>query len=127
MPIRNILKMIFNKHEGCRGLTLFRFFRWNVEIWICPKRYVIKPHSHPNEHIELMYLCGKTMFCRIKDGVAESYKPKWYHVFRTFSVKPGIIHWFEVSNQPLIFINFAKFLKGHKPQSASKDFKQYYV
>jgi hypothetical protein len=128
--------ILFNRHESCIGLTLFRLWRWNVELWYCPKGYRIKPHSHPNEHIELMFIYGRTTFYRIIKWTTHTvfgdvygdhvqhYKPKWYHVGRTFSVKPGIVHYFEVSDRPLIFINFATFTKGHKPTSASVDFKE---
>lgn len=116
---------IFNKHEGCIGLTLFRAFRFNIEIWFCPKGYSIKPHSHPEEHIELMYIYGRTVFHRISDaGIKQFFEPEWYHIFNTFTVARGTIHWFEVSDRPLIFINIAKFKKGHKPKSAAKDFKE---
>lgn len=121
----NVTNMtLFNRHGPCIGLTLFRFARWNIELWYCPKKYEIELHSHPNEHIELMYLFGKTTFYRDKGISTECFKPKWYHIFRTFSVKPGQLHSFSVSNCPLIFINISKFLQGHKPMSASVDFKQ---
>lgn len=123
---------LFNRHEKCVGLTLWRFGRRNVEIWYCPRGYEIKPHSHPNERIELMYIFGKTTFFRRKPDYnfagywlpqEESFKPKWYHIFRCFTVDYGQIHWFKVSNLPLIFINFSKFWQGYKPTSAAIDFK----
>lgn len=127
---------LFNRYEKCIGLTLLRFWKWNVELWYCPSGYRIKPHSHPNEHIELMYVFGRTTFYRVINWTTptafgpfsgetqQSYTPKWYHFGRRFTVRPGIVHWFEVSNKPLIFINFATFINGHRPTSASIDFKE---
>lgn len=115
---------LFNRHERCVGLTLFRWRRWNVEIWYCPKGYEVKPHSHNHEHIELMYLFGKTTFSRlnIDSQKSESFSPRWYHMFRRFTVLPMQTHWFKVSSLPLVFINFATFLDGYQPTSASIDF-----
>lgn len=127
---------LFNRHERCIGLTLWRFGQKNIELWYCPSGYEIKPHSHPNEKIELMYLFGDTEFFRIVEkmhdfvfgkhmGVrSESFKPKWYHVFRKFTIDYGVVHWFKVSKLPLIFINIATFKDGHKPVSAAVDFKE---
>lgn len=86
-----------------------------------------------------MYLFGNAEFWRTKleyndvfksgdDNIhehvkeSEGFKPKWYHMFRSFSVKAGQIHWFTVSSLPLIFINFATFIDGKKPTSAAVDF-----
>lgn len=120
---------LFNRHERCYGLTLFRAFQWNVEIWVCLPGYEIKPHSHPNEHVELMYLFGRTTFYRINVNdvnnlFTESFTPCKKNIFKTFTISPGTIHWFKVSTWPLVFINFARFLDGHKPVSAAKDFIQ---
>lgn len=54
----------------------------------------------------------------------EGIKPKWYNIFRRFSVPEDTNHWFSVSKWPLIFINFATFKNGYKPQSAAIDFKE---
>jgi len=127
---------LINRYEKCVGLTLWRFGQHNVELCNCPSDYEIKPHSHDNEHIELMYIFGRTTFWRHGKDTAkyikhnnpfvattyESFSPKWYHIFRKFTVLPKQVHWFKVSNRPLIFVNFARFLDGHKPTSASIDF-----
>lgn len=117
---------MINYHEKCTGIVLFKWRQRFIQLWICKRGYEIKPHSHPEEDIELMYLFGKTVFYRKHEtypDVNEVYKPKWYHVFRTFTVKAGTIHWFTVSSLPLVFINFSKFKKGYKAKSAAIDFK----
>jgi len=116
---------LVHRYEQCIGIPLFKSKRRYVEIWYCPRGYKIKEHSHPNERIELMYIFGKTTFFRRekKDQKEQSFTPKWYHCFRTFSVPYGFLHRFEVSNLPLIFINFSKFFPGYEPVSASVDFE----
>jgi hypothetical protein len=96
--------------------------RKNVEVWYCPSGYTIKKHSHPEENIELMYILGKTTFYRERESKIEKFTPRYYHMFRSFSVNAGDNHWFDVANFPLVFINVATFLEGKKPKSASVDF-----
>lgn len=113
---------MIDRHESCIGIRLFKSSRWFIQLWVCMPNYEIKPHSHDEEDIELMYILGKTTFYR-KNGEVQSFTPKWYNVFRKFSIPAGTIHWFTVSNLPLIFINFAKFKQGIVPKSASIDFQ----
>lgn len=74
-----------------------------------------------------MYLFGDTTFSRIKhrwDGdYIEDFTPHWYDCFRKFTVKAGQVHWFTVSELPLLFINISTFKRGYKPKSAAVDFK----
>ncbi len=114
---------LINRHGPCRGITLFRLFSYNIELWFCPKGYTIEKHSHPKEEIELMFIKGDTTFYRLSSfGEVQYYIPAWTDIFQTFSVKPGQVHWFSVSNKSLIFINFSRFIDG-KPTSAANDFQ----
>lgn len=118
---------LINRHGPCVGIKLFSYGQRFVQLWYIPPGYTIEPHSHDDEDIELMYLCGKTVFFKDKGGdpivvIPERFKPRWYHIFRKFTVKAGTVHWFSTTNTPLIFINFSKFLPGNKPRSAAKDF-----
>src|SRR5579859_3900335 len=101
---------IINRHKSCIGITLFRLFNLNIELWYCPRGFKIEPHSHPEEDIQLMYLFGKTTFYLVHESIGgKRFIPKWYHFGHCFSVPAGFEHWFVVSKWPLIFINFAKF------------------
>lgn len=123
---------IFDRHERCVGLRLWKSRTRFVQLWFCPKGYVVKPHSHNDQHIELMYLFGKTTFYRVRQSMipieynpcrsVQGFEPSWKHIFRRFTVLPGQCHWFTVSTLPLIFINFATFIDGKEPVSASVDF-----
>lgn len=114
---------LIDRHGPCVGLRLFKSKTRFIQLWFCPEYYVIEQHSHPDEHIELMYLFGSTTFYRL-GGHIEWFTPKWYDMFKTFSVKPGVVHWFNVTNQPLVFINWSKFNPGKTPVSAAVDFKE---
>jgi len=116
---------LIRKYESCVGLLLFKFGQRTVELWYCPAWYEIKEHSHPQEDIELMYLFGKTIFYRRKAAARseEQFNPRWYHVFRRFTVAAGWSHRFDVGDRPLVFINFARWKVGVKPTSASVDFQ----
>lgn len=125
---------MINRHEGCWGLVLFKWRQRFIQIWFCKSGYEIKPHSHPEEDIELMYIFGSTTFFRMPRWskfystfdymIPEKFTPKWYHIFRTFTVNNGVRHWFKVSKWPLVFINFSTFLPGNKAKSAAIDFKE---
>lgn len=113
--------MLFNRHERCVGFKLWSTKTRFVQLWYCPRGYRVEAHSHNDQNIELMYVFGMTTFYRISDTL-ESFRPRWKHIFRSFSVKAGQVHWFTVSSLPLIFINFATFIDGKKPTSAAIDF-----
>lgn len=119
--MKGTFKMLFNRHERCIGLRLWKSKTRFVQLWYCPRGYRVEPHSHNDEQIELMYLFGKTTFFRLS-SVVESLSPRWYHMFKSFTVKAGQVHWFTVSTMPLVFINFATFLNGKEPTSAAIDF-----
>lgn len=116
---------IIRHHESCVGIQMFKWNQHTAELWYCPAGYNIQKHSHPNEDIELMYICGQTTFYRQwhAESIEESFAPRWYHVFRSFTVPPNWPHRFSVGKWPLVFINFAKWKVGTKPTSASVDFE----
>jgi hypothetical protein len=124
---------ILNRHRDCIGLTLFRWKNFRLELWYCPKNFVIEEHCHPSQDIELMYLYGETTFCRRKiinnkmseiapfEAIDVSF-PKYFG--KKFTVSHDDSHWFSVRNKPLIFLNFQRFLPGKIPVSAAVDFKE---
>lgn len=112
---------IFNRHEKCFGITLYRFGRYRAEIWFCAPLYNIVEHSHFEEDVELMHIYGDTKFTRrnLWNGAIESVIPR---MFQKFSVRHYHSHWFSVGKKWLVFINFQKFRKNYKPKSAAIDF-----
>lgn len=112
-----------NRHERCVGIRLWKSSRRFIQLWFCPSGYEIQQHSHPDEEIELRYLFGKSIFYRLKGKNVESFRPRWYHFGRSFTIPAGVVHWFKVSTWPLVFINSATFPKGVTPRSAAIDYK----
>lgn len=110
--------MLIKKYDKCRGLTLFCCYKICIEIWYFPSYYTIKPHFHPRENIEVLYLFGNATFYREKDGKRKEAKMNFIPKF--LSVPAGYVHGFSVGKYPLIAINFAKFVEG-KATSASND------
>lgn len=116
---------IFRKYDTCRGILLFKWGQLTVELWYCPAGYVIPEHSHLDEDIELVYLMGQSTFYRRQSFGAEeeSFKPRWKHFLKSFTIHRGWSHRFDVGLVPLLFLNVARWRSGVKPTSASVDFK----
>jgi hypothetical protein len=110
--------------ESCVGLSLPHFGKYKVEFWYAPAGYSIKPHTHPNEDIKLILLFGHDVrFHRRKqeDFLGESFLAKFTNAFKVFTINATDEHWFEVSDWPLIFVNFEKWKT--EPSSACDDLK----
>lgn len=130
---------LIDRHGPCIGIRLWKSGQKFVQLWIIPPNYIIEPHSHDDENIELMYLWGKTTFWRAVRVVKskfyhndeliekietdeEGFIPTRHDVGRCFSVPAGTMHWFKTTSTRLIFINFSTFIKGKSPRSAALDF-----
>lgn len=121
---------LFNRHESCRGITLFKVGRYRAELWYCPAGYAIREHRHPKEDVELMFLFGCCTFYRRDNRIGnkvESANMNLADFSRRFTVKNYHSHWFTVGRWPLIFINFQRFLDHYKPMSAAEDFQETYT
>ena len=115
---------MLRKHESCWGISFPAIGRYKVEIWTAPAGYSIRPHSHDNEDIKLMFLYGNNVrFHRKKKGhfLSESFLATWKNIFKVFNIRAGDVHSFDVSDTRLIFINLEIWKKGVKPTSASTD------
>lgn len=115
---------LVHRHESCIGFSLPSIGKYKVEIWYCPSKYAIKPHSHDNINIKLMFIFGhNTKFFRSKsDGTGLiTFLARARHMFKTFTIHAGDLHWFSVSTYPLVFINFETW--KCKPSSAAIDFQ----
>jgi quercetin dioxygenase-like cupin family protein len=112
---------ILHRHKDCRGITLLRHGRINIELWYVPAGQNIEPHSHKNFSSSIFILLGKGLSCKIKEGVVK----KTNEVRRLFSFSRDTVHWFESESKriPTIFINVEKW--NGEPTSACKDFVKY--
>ncbi len=114
---------IIQRFEGCVGIRLFRTRKFNVELWYIPPRFRIKEHYHPNMDIEILYLWGDTTFYRNDNKKKEylAFNTTWRNMFKLFTIKHYHSHYLCNFSKPLIFINFSKWIRNSKPQSASID------
>lgn len=112
----------FHKYEKCYGVTLPHVGRKQIEFWFCLPHYSIRPHTHNNENIKLVFLFGNNVrFHRLKKGylLGDTYLAKWNNIGRTFTINAGDLHHFDVSNFPLVFMNVETWLT--EPTSAAHD------
>lgn len=110
------------KYEKCRGLSFPSVGKYKIEVWYAPRNYRIRPHTHNNEDIKLMLLFGNNVrFHRQKAGefLSESYFATLKDIFKVFTINAGDCHSFDVSNWPLLFLNFEKWKCN--PSSACED------
>lgn len=122
ITIPYIMTKMVDRYERCIGFRLFKSISCFVQLWYCKSGYTIPLHSHDEQDIELVYLFGKTTFFRVIDGKTQSFTPSFWNIGRRFTIPAGTLHYFTVSNLPLVFINIAKFRNGHTPKSAAIDF-----
>ena len=99
---------------NCSGYVLFRFCRFQIELWICPKYTIIPPHIHPDMDSYIIHVWGRTLFTR--DGRGKFMK-LWTWLESHF-VPARVVHGFQNMNNRLVFINVEKWY-GIKPTSAA--------
>jgi hypothetical protein len=118
-----VLASRIHKHN-CWGFSIFRIYRWQVELWICPPHTQVPMHKHPNEYTNLWFVKGKntTIFRNdIQSNEYEEYALSFPKVWgKLFYLAPTQFHGFMVGNHWLIFFNFQRWLKT--PTSAAHDF-----
>ncbi len=112
-------------HSKCEGYTIFKLFKFQIELWICPPHFECEMHRHPNIKGTLVFLKGSdTIISRIRldNDVLEARTlrfPKYW--FRRFYLAPNQYHGFKVGAKPLVFLNFQKWTTT--PSSAAVDFQ----
>ena len=90
----------FHNIKWCFGLTLW--LRPHIEVWMCFKG--LTRHTHPDQHVEVIPLCGWATFYRL-GTVVESVKIGPRSWFRAFTIPDGWPHWFTLRCGPLVFVN----------------------
>jgi hypothetical protein len=118
------MKSFIKTFEKCKGISFPAIGRYKVEIWTAPAGYSIKPHTHDNEDIKLIFLWGNNVrFHRRKKGsfISESFFAMWNNIGKMFNIRAGDEHSFDVSDTRLIFMNIETWKDGVVPTSASED------
>jgi hypothetical protein len=104
------------KFQRCRGFKLFRFGRYQAELWYCPAGEIIPRHTHPNIASRIMFLAGKMVFERDWNYLFLD----WTQALRTFKVEPSQPHSARVLGKFGLFINFETWTG--RPTSAAIDY-----
>jgi hypothetical protein len=99
---------MFHRVSNCFGVTLWAW-RKRVEIWFCFSG--VEPHSHPEQHVDIIPLFGWARFLKQPDrnmdgaNFVDIEPRRWLH---SFSIEAGWQHWFTIKHRPLIFLNITQ-------------------
>lgn len=128
---------MFHKKDSCRGVTLFRWFRWKLELWYVPADYECSEHTHKNSDGEFFVVCGKNREIYRKEMQEASHWPynEWkeycelqqYNIssrkfWKWLTVKANTPHGFSSGSTPMVFLCWEKYRKGVKVTSPAIDF-----
>lgn len=125
---------MFHKKDSCRGITLFRWFRWKLEFWYVPKDYECKEHTHKDSDGEFFIVYAKD-----REVYRTFYKPfiPWWgmtlvdrqqyntfkrNYFKCYTVRANTPHGFSKGSSPMLFLCWETYKKGVKVTSPAVDF-----
>lgn len=108
----------------CIGLTLFRWFRFKVELWFAPASYCVPEHTHNDSSSEFYILYSKNRYIYRRIGTRiESYITRMPGIWeRCLSVRAGTPHGFTRGKTCMIWLVFETWKKGAKVTSVAEDF-----
>lgn len=106
---------MFIRFQNCLGLKLFRFRKWQVELWWCPRGEQLPTHSHPSMESRILFLAGSMIFTREEQTIILG---AW-DIFRNFRIKAGQNHSAEVVGPFGLFLNIETWTT--EPTSAAHD------
>lgn len=112
------------RYGPCVGVTLFRLFRWKLELWFAPADYATPEHTHENSDGEFTILWAKNrMIWKRVDGVMKAYRahvPSCWGKFLT--VRAGEVHAFGEGATFMLWLCWQTWKKGVKVTSPAEDF-----
>lgn len=120
------------RYGPCIGLTVFRWFRWKLELWFAPAAYSPPEHTHEKSDGEFFVLFGRGRKIYRKADVPgygglvttkQEYELTGRTYFKWFSVRAGTPHGFSEGKTPMIWFCFETWKRGVKPTSVAEDFK----
>lgn len=107
---------LLRRHNKVRGIRLWKWGNFQVEVWFAPAGEIIEPHVHQNIHSTIVFLAGD-MVGRIQERVGVL---KWpADSFRRFRVPAGTVHEARIGKF-CIFANIERW--SAPPTSAAEDF-----
>lgn len=109
---------MIERHNRCIGIKLFRYGKFQLELWFAPRGEMIEPHCHPHIDCSLTFLWGS-----IVGTIGNKTGPVSYRdILRSFSIPAGVTHSAEVKSAFCLFLNWEKW-KSETVTSASIDFQ----
>lgn len=109
---------IFRRHNRVRGVRIWKWGTFQIEVWFCPKEEFIEPHVHQRIDSTLVLLAGE-MLGTIRD------KTGWVRCpedrFRKFHVPAGTVHSAKIGRF-CVFANIERWGWTGDVTSAADDF-----
>lgn len=107
---------MITRHNGNFGISLFRWGRIHIELWLCRKGS-IPSHRHNQMDSKLIFLWGN-----ILGTIGERTKRiTGKDAFRVFDIPHGITHGAIVNSRFCAFLNIERWIGS--PRSAALDFE----
>lgn len=116
----------------CIGLTVFRWFRWKVELWYAPADYSTPEHTHEDSDGEFLVLHGRGRWIWRRPQLPwedapevlmrQAYRLKGGFRWKWLTVKAGTPHGFERGETPMIWLCVEHWKPGVKVTSVATDF-----
>lgn len=113
------------RYGPCIGITIFRWFRWKVELWYAPANYSTPEHAHDDSSGEftILFARNRRIWRRIGERI-DSYVANVPAVWGRFlSVRAGTPHGFDAGDSCMIWLCFETWRPGAKVTSVAKDFR----
>lgn len=116
---------MISRYGPCIGITLFRWFRWKVELWASPGNYETPEHTHPNSDSEFLVLYARhRCIYKRKNGALVEYRADFPScLIHTLTVRSNEPHGFFSSVKPMVWLVLERWKKGSKVTSVSEDLK----
>lgn len=112
------------RYGPCMGITLFRWFRWKIELWYAPADFSPPPHTHENcsGEFTILYAKNRRIWRKVGDRI-DSYIANFPSVLGKFlSVRAGTPHSFDKGDSFMVWICFETWKKGVSVSSVANDF-----
>lgn len=106
---------MITRFQRCTGIRLFRLFRWQLEVWLCPAGEVIPSHSHAQFDSRIIHLFGTMRW--IMGGKSKHVTS--YHCGWSKPVPAGVKH-AAIALSFSVFANLERWTSN--PTSAATDF-----
>lgn len=127
---------MFHRKDSCKGITLFWFFRWKLELWYVPADYECKEHIHKDSDGEFFVVYGKNREIYRKESIVtrdvfkkteiitriDKYNISSRKFWKWLTVKANTPHGFSSGATPMVFLCWEKYRKDVKVTSPAIDF-----